>query len=211
MKSRFLTVAGLALAAAAICGPLAAQSFPSAHWKSKVQMEGGPQGDMTTDSEIWMKDKSMRMKTLAMGMNVNIIKSGDFMYQWQEGQTTGMKLPANMRRGGGSDYVNKIDEVRAKGKKIGTETVDGHKCDVYEYETTRERMGKVKETFWLASDLKSFPIKYVMESGSMKMTSVNSAIEIPASVSEAMLTPPKDVEFQDMSEMMKGMMPPKSQ
>jgi len=166
---------------------------------------------MTTDSEIWMKDKSMRMKTLAMGMNVNIIKSGDFMYQWQEGQTTGMKMPANMRRGGGSDYVNKIDEVRAKGKKIGTETVDGHKCDIYEYETTRERMGKVKETYWLAEDLKSFPIKYVMESGSMKMTSVNSAIEIPASVSEAMLTPPKDVEFQDMSEMMKGMMPPKSQ
>ena len=120
MKSRFLTVAGLALAAAAFCGPLAAQSFPSAHWKSKVRMEGGPQGDMTTDSEIWMKDKSMRMKTLAMGMNVNIIKSGDFMYQWQEGQTTGMKMPANMRRGGGSDYVNKIDEVRAKGKKIGT-------------------------------------------------------------------------------------------
>jgi hypothetical protein len=151
------------------------------------------------------------MKTLAMGMNVNIIKSGDFMYQWQEGQTTGMKLPANMRRGGGSDYVNKIDEVRAKGKKIGTETVDGHKCDVYEYETTRERMGKVKETYWLAENLKSFPIKYVMESGSMKMTSVNSAIEIPASVSEAMLTPPKDVEFQDMSEMMKGMMPPKNQ
>ena len=68
MKSRFATIAGLALAALAFCGPLAAQAVSSAHWKSKVQMEGGPQGDMTTDSEIWMKDKSMRMKTMAMGI-----------------------------------------------------------------------------------------------------------------------------------------------
>ena len=209
MKSRFPTIVGVALAALVVCAPLSAQSFPSAHWKSKVQMEGGPQGEMTKESEIWMKDKNLRTKTTAMSMHVTIIKSGDVMYQWQEGQTTGMKVPATMRRGPGSDYVNKIDEVREKGKKIGTETIDGHKCEIYEYETTRDRMGKVKETYWLAHDLKNFPVKFVSESGTMKMTSLNSAIEIPATVPEAMLTPPGDVQFQDMSEMMKGMAPPK--
>ena len=176
MKSSFGKTAALAVGALLLGGVLRAQPFESAHWKSKTEMEGGPQGSMSTETEIWTKDKKMRMKMKAMGMNMNVVKSGDFVYQWQDGQTTGMKLPANMRRrGGGIDYVNKIAEVRAKGKKTDTETVAGHVCDVYEYtDATAERGGKTKETYWLARDLKDFPIKYVSESGDMKITNVNS-------------------------------------
>ena len=202
MKSRSWTAAGLALAALALAGTLRAEGIGSAHWKSKMQMAGGPQGDMTTDSEVWMKDKAMRMKMTMMGMNMEVIKSGDFVYQWQEGQTNGMKMPANMRRRGGAqtDYVSKIDDVRTKGKKIGSETVGGHVCEIYQYNES-----DLKQTYWLAHDLKNFPVKVVTETGSMKATTVNSDIELGVSVPDAMVTPPKDVQFQDMSEMMKGM------
>jgi len=172
-------------------------------------MVGGSQGDMTTESELWMREKKVRVKTKAMGMNMNVVKSGDFVYQWQEGETTGMKMSTTMRRRAGSsmDYVEKMEDIRTKGKKVGTETVDGHPCDVYEYSETAGERGPIQQKYWLARDLKNFPVKVVSETGGMKITTTNSDIEIGASVPDSMVTPPENVKFQDMSEMMKGMAP----
>ena len=208
MKSLLSKTAGLLLAALACGGALQAQAFESAHWKSTTEMSGGPQGDMKSESEVWMKDKKMRAKTQVMGMNMNVVKAGDFIYQWPEGQTSGMKIPAGLRRRGGQsmDYVNKMAEVRAKGKKIGAETVDGHACEIFEYnEPSPERGGTAKQTYWLAKDLKDFPVKVVTENGGMKMSTLNHDVELGARVPDSLLTPPEDVKFQDMSEMMKGM------
>ncbi len=205
MKLRLSKTAGLAAAALVCGGMLAAQPIGPVHWKSKTDMVGGPQGDMTSESEMWAKDKKLRMKTAVMGMTMNVVKSGDVLYQWQEGQTSGMKMSASMRRRGGpsADYIGKLDEIRAKGKKIGTETVAGHECDIYEYtEGAGER--PVKQTYWLARDMKGFPLKVVSETGGMKMTTLNSDIDLKASIPDSMLEPPADVKFQDMSEMMKG-------
>ena len=210
MKSRTLKSAGLAFASLmlGVCagGSLQAQAFESAHWKSKGEIEGGPQGSMTTDSELWMKGKQLRVKTTAMGMKVNVVKSGDFVYQWQEGQATGVKMPAGPRQRGGAsgDYVNRIEEIRAKGKKVGTETVNGHTCDVYEYTETSERGRTAKQTYWLAKDLKDFPVKLVADLGGAKMTTINSDIELGAPVPDSLVAVPDNVKFQDMSEMMKG-------
>jgi len=206
-------IPALALGAFLLAAVSGAQGVSSGHWKSKSHMEGGPQGDMNTESELWMKDKKVRIHTKVMGMEMNVVKSGDWAYQWQEGQTSGMKMPANMRRRGGAsmDYLERMDEIRTKGKKVGTETVDGHECDIYEYsETPSEGSGAgraLKGKYWLAKDLKNFPIKSVSETGGMTITTSNYDIDLGAHVSDAMVTPPEDVKFQDMSEMMKGMAP----
>jgi len=208
VKSLLSKAAGIVLAALACGAVLQAQAFESAHWKATTEMSGGPRGDMKSESEVWMKDKKMRAKTQVMGMNMNVIKSGDFIYQWPEGQTSGMKIPANMNRRGGQsmDYVNKMADVRAKGKKIGAETVDGHPCEIFEYnESGQERGGTTKQTYWLARDLKDFPIKVVTENGGVKMSTVNHDVELGAKVPDSMLTLPEGITFQDMSEMMKGM------
>jgi hypothetical protein len=207
VKSLLSKAAGLLLAVLACGGALQAQAFESAHWKSSTEMSGGPQGDMKSESEVWMKDKKMRAKTQVMGMNMNVVKSGDFIYQWPEGQTSGMKIPVTMRRRGGQtmDYVNKMADVRAKGKKIGAESVGGHACEIFEYdEETPERGGTTKQTYWLAKDLKDFPVKVVTENGGMKMSTLNHDVELGAAVPDSLLTPPDGVKFQDMSEMMKG-------
>ena len=210
MRTRIGTGVIAAVAVLLLAGAAGAESFSSAHWKSKSVMEGGPQGDMTTESEAWMKEKKVRVKTKIMGMDMNVIKSGEFAYQWQDGQTSGMKMPANMRRRGASmDYVERLEEVRAKGTKVGTETIDGHPCDVYEYtepapEGSSSGRGSVKEKFWLAKDLKGFPVKMIADTGNMKITTTNSDVELGAHVPDAMLTPPENVKFQDMSEMMRG-------
>jgi hypothetical protein len=190
--------AGLAAAALVSGGLLAAQplGIGSVHWKSKTEMTGGQQGDMTTESEMWTKDKKLRMKTSVMGMNMNVVKSGDVLYQWQEGQTTGMRIP----HGGGQSmsYVNKVDEVRSKGKKIGNEKVDGHSCEIFEFSASDQEHGGIgKHTYWLAKDLKNFPVKIVMETGGMKRTILNHEVDLSDTIPDSFLIPPKGVKFQD--------------
>ncbi len=190
---------------ASLGGSLRAEGFGSAHWKSKSEIEGAAQGAMATESEMWMKNGKLRIVTTAMGLKMNVVKAGDFVYQWQDGQTTGMKMPTSARQPGSAtgDYVNRIDDVRAKGKKIRAETVAGHPCDVYEYRETSENGRTTKQTYWLAKDLKNFPVKLVSDLGVARMTTFNSDIELGASVSDSMVKPPENVQFRDMSEMMK--------
>jgi len=194
---------------ACLGGSLEAQGFGSAHWKSKGEIEGAAQGAMPTESEMWMKDKKVRIVLAVMGTKMNIVRSGDFVYQWQDGQTTGVMMPAGARQRGSvsGDYVNRIDEIRTKGKKVGAETFAGHPCDVYEYTETTEKGRTAKQTYWLAKDLKNFPVKFVADLGVAKMTTTNSDIELGASVPDSMVTPPENVKFRDMSEMMKDRPP----
>lgn len=213
MNSRtWRRIAGAGAVAFLITAVAESEAPSSAHWKSKMEMEGGPQGNVTTDSEIWMKDKKVRMKTSVMGMNMNMVKAGDVLYQWSEGQKSGMKFDTTalgaQRNQGSSDYVMRIDEYRSKGKKIGAETVDGHACEIYELTASGPSEKEKKEAVWLAKDL-NFPVKYVLETGGSKMTALNTDIQLNPKVDESMFAPPSDVQFQDMSEMMKGMRPPK--
>ncbi|MGH9316141.1 MAG: hypothetical protein ACRD1P_03400 [Thermoanaerobaculia bacterium] len=209
--SRAIAAFSASLALAAVARP---ESFASAHWKSKIEMEGGGGGGegrggrmpMPTEFEIWTKAGKMRMKADAGEMKMNMLQLGEESYNWVDGTGQGMKsnLSASKRGGRPShDYINKIDTVRAKGKKVGTETVDGHPCEVWEYDGGEGDRGK----YWLAQDLKNFPVKIVSETPRGKTTYRNTDIRIPASVSDDMFVVPKDVVFHDMSEMMQGRPP----
>ena len=201
---RLAAAAGVLVLSAAAAS---AQKFDAAHWKSQISVEGSREAGRTpSESEIWMKSGKMRMKTNAAGMSMNMLKLGDDFYTWTEGQGTGMKMNTATQRSNrpGSDYVNRIDEYRTKGKKVGAETVDGHPCEIWEYTDEHGAHGR----YWLAQDLKNFPIKAVVESAGSKITYHNTDIQIPATISDSMLAVPSNVRFQDMSEMMKGM-PPK--
>ena len=208
-NSRFLRstlgAAGVILLAAA---GASAQKFDAAHWKSQIDMEGGRQGGgMLSEYEIWMKGGTMRMKAELAGVAMNMLKLGDQTYTWADGAATGMKtnIAASRRTNrANSDYINRIEEYRAKGKKIGNETLDGHPCEIWEHTDEYGNHGK----YWLAQDLKNFPVQAIVDSPGSKVTYHNKDIQIPATIPDSMMAIPKDVDFQDMSEMMKGT-PPK--
>jgi hypothetical protein len=204
MKPNFMSrslLAVILLGGAALSAE--AQKYSSAHWKSKTVMEGASSGDVTAESEIWMKNEKMRVKMQSRGMVNNMVMADDAIYQWVEGQSTGMKMAKSPESGKATpDYV-KMD-IRANGKKTGTETIDGHPCDIYVMETNQGGQ-KAKHTAWLAKDRSGFPAKWVVETANSKTTTTNRDIEVPGNVTDAMIAPPKDVRFQDMSEMMKNM------
>src|SRR5262249_49338527 len=153
----------LAAAAVLVAGTAGAQSFDAVHWKSTIEMEAGAPGvQMPSDYEIWLKGNRMRMKTEALGMAMNMLKLGDEMYSWSDGQQSGVKvnIAASQRSGrSNSDYVNRVAEIREKGKKRGAENVDGHPCEIREYTDEHGNHGK----YWLAEDLKYFPVRAVVD------------------------------------------------
>ncbi|MFN2632625.1 MAG: hypothetical protein ABR610_04335 [Thermoanaerobaculia bacterium] len=153
----------------------------------------------------------MRMKSAVMGMNMNTVKQGDTVYQWTDGQKEGLKINATVagRPHASGDYASRIEEYRTKGRKAGSEPIDGHPCEVYELVTPAEGAEKERrEKVWLATDLKNFPVKVVVESNGMTMTSRNAEIDLNASVADSLVTIPADIEFRDISEMIKQGRPP---
>jgi outer membrane lipoprotein-sorting protein len=118
-----------------------------------------------------------------------------------------MKMSASIggRSAGSGDYATRIDEYRAKGKKTGSESIDGHPCDIYELTTAEGPAGSRKETVWLAADLRNFPLKVIAESNGTRVTSHNSDVVFRADAPDTLFAAPTDIEFQDMSEMMKKM------
>jgi hypothetical protein len=192
VKSFLAKAAGLALAALVWGGFLQAQSFESAHWKAQIETAGSK-----TEAEIWKKGNRMRTRVQLMGTTWNtIFKEGDSRYHWQEGKTTGIRTP--LGDAWSMSYVNKVDEVRAKGKKIGNETVDGHSCEIYESSASDQEYGGVgKHTYWLAKDLKNFPVKIVMETGGVKKIILNRKVDLSDTIPDSFLIPPSGVKFQD--------------
>jgi outer membrane lipoprotein-sorting protein len=199
----FVVLAGLALAASA------GAQLPdgTAHWKSTIEVQGGPAADVgPMQAEIWVKQGKLRMQTQVIGITQNFVKSGDTMYQWTEGQKNGMKMATAVagRASASGDYATRIEEYRTKGTNKGSESVDGHACDIFEL-SSDSPAGARKETVWLARDLHNFPLKVVSEANGSRITSRNSAVSFQASVPDSMLAPPADVEFRDMSEMIRNM------
>jgi hypothetical protein len=183
----------------------------TAHWKSTIEVEGdAAAGVGPLESEVWTKPGKLRMQTQVLGMTQNLFKSGDAIYQWIEGQKNGMKMNAALggRAAATGDYASRIDEYLSKGKKVGSETIDGHPCDIYELTVDTAPGGPRKETVSLATDLHNFPLKVVAQSAGTKITSRNRNVSFSTTLSEAAMAPPKDIDFKDMSEMLKGMQPP---
>ena len=75
----------------------AADAFSSAHWKSRSEMAGGTQGSMTTDSELWLKDKKVRIKTKAMGMDMNVVNTTIIGYHLAMCQSISEPHPEHLR------------------------------------------------------------------------------------------------------------------
>ncbi len=75
------------------------------------------------------------------------------------------------------------------GKKIGTETLLGKECEVYDVE------GFMKVAMWQGLTLRS-----EMQMGGLTMTLTAKKLELSSDLSIAMLTPPKDVKITEVGQ-----------
>lgn len=188
----------------------------SAHWKTTVTMEGARPGDKLQEAEVWREGGRMRIEDRTPGTPpTNLVSDGGEVYVWEVGKKAGVRMAPGLARGRGRplhEYVRRVADIRTKGTLLRDEKVDGHVCDVYAWETPQEGKG----TYWLARDLKGFPVRVVIERPQMspyrskpidvvKLEYRNREVQVPAKIPEELLQPPDDVTFQDASEIFGGL------
>lgn len=208
-----LAAAGIALALAPRA-PVLAQTLDSAHWTSTVTVEGAPAGAVFQRAEVWFKEGRLRVEVVGpKGRSITLDTGGD-LYAWTDGEKTGLRINPAMSASSGQPshaYVRRVEEIR-QGTPVRTETVDGHSCDVFEYAGLDG-----KGTYWLAKDLRFFPVKIVLQrplaislpfAGSRQRKTPdlyvhNTEIAVPAAAAPVLFAVPSDVHFRDAAEVMR--------
>jgi hypothetical protein len=182
----------------------------SAHWKTTVTLEGSRAGQALQEAEVWLLGGRMRIDERGTeNERTNVLQSGAEVYIWVEGRTHGVKLAPGLAARGRPlhTFVRRAAEIRARGKRTGEQIVDGHPCEIFEFESREEGKG----TYWLARDLGDFPVKAILErrlflpySGkpvaSDRVEYRNRDIRIGGPIPADRLEPPAGVQFQDATE-----------
>ncbi|MBS1492698.1 MAG: hypothetical protein JST55_04275 [Bacteroidetes bacterium] len=162
----------------------------------KYELTGKVKGDLTT----YKKGKRF-MQNLVMDIQGAKMKTDNYFddkYAYMVMDVMGKKMGTKIdiakyreegaKEGKDIDYNNMMDYLKDK-KKVGTETILGKECDIYE-------TGKdVKISVWKGA----IPMK--ISTPAMTMTA--TSLEMKADVSEASMDPPKDIEYTDVSGMTK--------
>lgn len=211
--------AGLLLAAAVLSGAApvpaptpAPAASASVAWKSSVTAEGARPGDKLQEAEIWLVGDRMRIDDRTPGIDpANELLAGGVFYSWKPGATAGIRLALGLARQGGRplhDYARRIPEIRARGRVTGSEKIDGRACDVVELETPEDGKG----TYWLARELRDFPLRIRVEKPGVyspyrstpltivKLEYRNRDVRFPAGIDGAELAPPRGVRFEDATQ-----------
>ncbi|MGH9368340.1 MAG: hypothetical protein ACRD3M_11765 [Thermoanaerobaculia bacterium] len=204
--------AGLLLCPAAAATGAAGQAEPSAHWRATVTVEGAQPGQPLQEAQVWLLGGRIRIEERGKAAErINVLLAGAEVYIWVEGERTGTRLAAGLAARGRPlhTFVRRTEEIRSRGRKSREEIVDGHACEVFEYESPQDGKG----IYWLARDLGHFPVKAIVERrhylpysaepiATVKLEYRNRDVRIGEPVPETKLSPPAGVRFEDATELM---------
>jgi hypothetical protein len=131
-------------------------------------------------SQMWFKDDMVYMLTEVAGqkmaMKMDAKQTGDEMKDFNPEMFDKDKLKDKLK-----DYT-----------KEGTEEVIGYKCDVYKSKTSDEKI-------WIYKDVA------MLKMTSTKTTMVAKEFNPSPKLSDSDFDPPKDVDFKDMKDLLKGL------
>lgn len=162
----------------------------------KYDLTGKVKGNLVTykKGKRFMQNLSMDIEGAKMNTKNYFDDKYAYMVMDLMGKKMGTKIDIGKYREEGAkegkdiDYNNMMDYLKDK-KKIGTETIIGKECDIYE-------TGKdIKISVWKGA----IPLK--IDTPAMTMTA--TSLELKSDVSESEMDPPKDIEYTDVSGMTK--------
>jgi len=146
---------------------------------------------------------SSSMEISGQKMNATAYFDGDSKMMYLVNDIAGMKRGMKMAINSAVDQKNnngeQIDITNFRDKlkemdKIGSEEVIGRQCDIYKTKDGKTTISVFKETI---------PLKFSTSDG--KTVLVANKLETDVKVTDDMFIPPADIQYQDATDMMKGM------
>lgn len=173
---------------------------PDKAFHVKFEISGNMTG--TIDAYYYQKQARIENHMNMNGMQVvsTAYTNNDVIYTVSEvgGKKMGFKMDAKKyaeesgKKEGQFDMTSFKDKLKTDYNKTGTEEILGKTCDIYESKDGKYKLSIYKETV---------PLKF--DFGKMKF--VATAFEQDVKVTDDMFTPPKDVNYSEMNDMIKGL------
>lgn len=181
-------VLGMCLAAAE------AQAF-SASYDQKVT-----QGSQVITGKVTLKDERFRMDAVVEGQAAVTIRNASGTYTYLPAEGMAMKIsgldPSQQPVQHAGNYQQYLQERQAE--RIGTDTIDGHPCEVYRF-TDPSIRGTT--TAWVWTE-KQFPLKLEIDGPTGKTLVELTNIQVGVAVSDATFELPAGVQVMDFGAMM---------
>jgi hypothetical protein len=141
----------------------------------------------------WSGDRSRTESYTTDGEQVQI-QNGRTMYLFAIGSKEAIKenLPANIPSI--REQFLQVAKEKAPGKKIGTGTVAGFKCDIY-----KESKGKLIVTRFVSTDPRfPLPIKSVTDVGVVHQEITTTSLQLNARIADSMFSLPKGMKAKEI-------------
>jgi len=164
----------------------------AAEFQADMKMEGGEE---TVTGKVFVSGSIMRqeMEVPGAGKSISIVDGAkNIMYVIMPQEKMYMEFPNEQIVLGDEDIEDWLSDD-ADLKKIGTETIEGYKCDKYEVtykDPERQAMGS--SVIWIARKL-NFPIRGITEGEDGKVTVTYTNIR-EGSLDKALFEIPKDYQ-----------------
>jgi outer membrane lipoprotein-sorting protein len=183
--------------------------YKSAVWKSKTTVQS-PDETITFDQTTYFKENKMRTEgiyvrpgTKEKENQIIIINTGR-IYMINPGKKQGM-----LYKLGGKNNPKMAEESFAKcrqnGKKIGSESINGANCDIYQYNCD------ISSTPVEVKEWRNTKDGFIMKTLSImnKMTTTVDIISLKpnADIPDSKFVPDPSIKFMDMEKMMNGKLP----
>lgn len=168
MRNRWMAGHGFAMGAALLIlgGAARAAAPPLSARFEVVTLEQGQGGQITITSQVWVKGNKVRVevKHPLMG-EMKMIADGKNIYQIAPAQKQAMKtdqMKATNGREPWQMFVANVDQLREKARKVGSERIEGHMCDIYVRKEAGDGGNNASIRAWITRTLKPpMPLKVV--------------------------------------------------
>ncbi len=146
----------------------------AAEFQADMLIQSATGGEMT--GKVFVKGNSLRQEILTpMGTQVSIVNgSSNMMYVLIPGQQMYMEFANNQVSLSESESIEDKYKDMGKVTKLGTEDIEGYKCDNYSVEYDDPQFGK--SLVWVARKL-NYPLKIHSESPQDTVTILYSNVE----------------------------------
>lgn len=149
-------------------------------------------------SHVTIQDTNFRAETELDGIRTIVLKNDVGIFNYLPEQGEAVKLPSLQAVGPGMESPERfVDTLRANhAKPLGTETVDGYVCDVYEF---TDPNGQGQQTrAWVWKD-KQFPVKMELTDAQGTVLIELSAIDLEAAIAPDAFTLPTGTQVMDIN------------
>ena len=189
---RFL--AGMAVVMGLGVGAGEAQAFSATYDQTVTQ------GSLVMKGKVAVKDEMFRMEATVEGQTMVSLRNASGTYTYLPNEHMAMKAPKlNLSQQPiqhADRYQDYLKERHAR--KIGSETIDGHPCDVYQF-TDPSAPGMTTAWVWME---KSFPVKVEVDGPEGKAVVEMSNIQLGAAIPDDVFQVPPGVPVMDVGSMM---------